>query len=103
DWEALVGLRTLWVYYEWLDPPPATATRSSLGLRPDATVFWCGQSLYKYLPRYDDVFPRVAQAVPGCQFVFVVHPQGEPATEPFRRRLEPVFVTDGLPAAASSA
>src|SRR5262249_2458448 len=63
-----------------------------------ATVFWCGQSLYKYLPRYDDVFPRIAQAVPGCQFVFVAHPRGEPATEPFGRRLERVFAAHGLAA-----
>ena len=96
--ERLIRLPNLSVYYEPLDAPPATATRSSLGLRPDATVFWCGQSLYKYLPRHDDVFPRVARAVPGCQFVFVVHPQGEPATEPFRRRLERVFAAHGLAA-----
>src|SRR5215470_2314373 len=96
--ERLIRLPNLSVYYEPLDAAPATVTRSSLGLRPNATVFWCGQSLYKYLPRYDDVFPRIARAVPGCQFVFVTHPQGEPATEPFRRRLERVFAAHGLAA-----
>jgi protein O-GlcNAc transferase len=94
--ECLIRLPNLSVYYEPLDAPPATATRSSLGLRPDATVFWCGQSLYKYLPRHDDVFPRIARAVPGCQFVFVAHPQGEAATQSFRRRLERVFAAHGL-------
>jgi len=96
--ERLIRLPNLSVYCEPLDAPPAAVTRSGLGLRPDATVFWCGQSLYKYLPRYDDAFPRIARAVPGCQFVFITHPQGEPATEPFRRRLERVFAAHGLAA-----
>jgi protein O-GlcNAc transferase len=96
--ERLIRLPNLSVYYEPLDAAPATVTRSGLDLRADATVFWCGQSLYKYLPRYDDAFARIARAVPGCQLVFITHPQGEAATEPFRRRLERVFAAHGLAA-----
>jgi predicted O-linked N-acetylglucosamine transferase (SPINDLY family) len=96
--ERLIRLPNLSVYYEPLDAAPATVTRSSLGLRPDATVFWCGQSPFKYLPRHDDVFPRIAQAVPGCQFAFVEHPLGKPATGVFRKRLERAFAAHGLAA-----
>ena len=35
-------------------------SRDELGLRPDAIVYWCGQSLFKYLPQFDNVFPRIA-------------------------------------------
>jgi predicted O-linked N-acetylglucosamine transferase (SPINDLY family) len=60
-------------------------------------VFWCGQSLFKYLPQYDAVFPRIARAVPGCQFVFIGHHVSE-VTDLFRRRLEQAFASRGLAA-----
>jgi predicted O-linked N-acetylglucosamine transferase (SPINDLY family) len=96
--EGLIRLPNLSVYYEPLDASPAAVTRSGLGLRLDATVFWCGQSPFKYLPRYDDIYPRIALAVPDCQFAFIVHPQGKPATDVFRKRLERVFAAHGLAA-----
>ena len=96
--ERLIRLPNLSVYYEPLDAAPATVTRSGLCLRPDATVFWCGQSPFKYLPRHDDVFPRIARAVPDCQFAFVEHPLGKSATEVFRKRLERAFTAHGLTA-----
>jgi protein O-GlcNAc transferase len=96
--ERLIRLPNLSVYYEPLDAAPATVTRSGLGLRPDATVFWCGQSPFKYLPRYDDIFPRIARAVPDCQFAFIEHPLGKSATDVFRNRLARVFAAHGLAA-----
>jgi protein O-GlcNAc transferase len=96
--ERLIRLPNLSVYCEPLEVAPATVTRSSLGLRPDATVFWCGQSPFKYLPRYDEIYPRIAQAVPDCQFAFIEHPLGKPATDVFRRRLEHAFAAHGLAA-----
>ena len=44
-------------HYEPLELPPVTVTREELGLRPDATAYWCAQSLFKYLPQHDEVFP----------------------------------------------
>jgi protein O-GlcNAc transferase len=61
-------------------------------------VFWCGQSLYKYLPQYDGVFPRIAVAAPDCQFAFIQHPKGTNVTELFRRRLDRAFTAVGLSA-----
>jgi protein O-GlcNAc transferase len=96
--ETLIRLPNLSVYYEPLDTPPVPVRRSDLGLRDGATVFWCGQSLFKYLPGHDEVFPRIAQAAGDCQFAFIEHPKGKAATELFRRRLERAFAAHGLAA-----
>jgi len=97
--EALIRLPNLSVYYDPLDTPPVAVSRADLGLRDEATVFWCGQSLFKYLPRYDEVFPRIASETPGCQFAFIEHPKGKAATELFRERLNRAFAAHGLAAA----
>jgi protein O-GlcNAc transferase len=97
--EALVRLPNLSVYYEPFEVTPEQMTRLELGLRPDAIVFWCGQSLFKYLPQHDDIYPRIVQAVPDCQFTFIEHPHGKSATDVFRQRLERVFAAHGLAAA----
>ncbi len=70
--------------------------REQLGLRPDATVYLCCQSLFKYLPQHDDVFPRIAAAVPSAQFLFIAF---RPVpTEQFRARLARRFTAAGLDA-----
>jgi len=97
--EQLVRLPNLSVYYEPFEVTPAQMSRPELGLRPDAIAFWCGQSLFKYLPRHDDIYPRIALAAPGCQFAFIEHPDGKSATDVFRQRLERVFAAHGLAAA----
>lgn len=98
--EQLVRLPNLSIYYEPLEVQPAPIERSELGFRSNATVFWCTQSLYKYLPQYDDVFPRIAREVGDCQFAFIRYPHGDRVTELFRRRLERAFEKFGLEAAA---
>jgi protein O-GlcNAc transferase len=97
--ETLVRLPNISIHYDPIETQPGSRTRADLGLRAGATVFWCGQSLFKYLPRYDEVFPRIAQAAPDCQFAFIDHPKGKPATGPFWRRLERAFAAHGLNAA----
>ena len=52
-------------------PAAALMAREAIGLGPDACVYWCGQSLYKYLPQQDQGFGRIARQVPGSQFVFI--------------------------------
>ena len=94
--ERLIRLPNLSVYYEPADAPATLPTREELGLRPDATVYWSGQSLFKYLPQHDDVFPRVAKEVPGCQFVFITYYRGDYVTGLFRQRLDRAFDAFGL-------
>ena len=72
-------------------------TREELGLRPNATAYWCAQSLFKYLPQHDEVFPRIAREAGDCQFVFIRH-FGREVTELFQKRLDRAFAAAGLKA-----
>jgi len=94
--EKLVRLPNLSIFYEPVDIPVTSVTRLELGLRPAATAFWCGQSLYKYLPQFDSVFPAIAREAGDCQFAFISHLKSTRITEEFRRRLEGAFATVGL-------
>jgi protein O-GlcNAc transferase len=97
--ERLVRLPNLSIYYEPSDIAPAGIDRRELGLRADAVVYWCGQSLPKYLPQFDEVFARIASEVSGCQFVFIEFGGGKDVTGLFRSRLDRAFSAVGLTAA----
>ena len=97
--ERLVRLPNLSICCEPPAARPAALARAELGLREGAAVYWCCQSLPKYLPQYDDVFARIAQAVGDCQFTFIEFAGGPHVTEVFRRRLEAAFAQRGLRAA----
>jgi predicted O-linked N-acetylglucosamine transferase (SPINDLY family) len=97
--ERLVRLPNLSIYYEPESFPPVTMNRAELGLRDQTPAFWCGQSLYKYLPQFDQVFPRIAKESGGCQFAFIRHAGGEAVNELFRKRLDRAFAAHGLNAA----
>jgi len=94
--EKLVRLPNLSIYYEPVVAEPVSVTREGLGLRAGATAFWSGQSLFKYLPQYDDVFVRIAQAVGDCQFVFLRHFGAPRVTQLVRERLERAFSAAGM-------
>jgi len=92
--EKLVRLPNLSIYYEPVVVAAALTAREAIGLRPDACVYWCGQSLYKYLPQHDQVFARIARQVPGSQFVFIDLLNTHRAK--FRGRLELAFAAESL-------
>ena len=94
--EQLIRLPNLSIYYEPADVPPISIDRAELGLRADAVVYWCSQSLPKYLPQFDGVFARIAAEVPDCQFTFIEFGGGSGVTEIFRTRLERAFKAIGL-------
>jgi predicted O-linked N-acetylglucosamine transferase (SPINDLY family) len=94
--EKLIRLPNLSIYYEQVEAEPVSVTREEMGLRPEATVFWSAQSLFKYLPQYDDVFVRIARAVGDCQFVFLRHFGAPKITTIIRERLERAFAAAGL-------
>lgn len=94
--ERLVRLPNLSVYCEPAAPPSVPIARHDLGLRSAATAYWCGQSLYKYLPQFDDVFPRIASALGDCQFVFIHHQNSGHVTDLFRQRIGRAFAARGL-------
>ena len=95
--EKLVRLPNLSIYYEPIKTDNIAMTRDELGLRSDATVFWSGQSLFKYLPQFDHVFPRIAKEAVNCQFVFIKHFSSK-ITELFQERLDRTFAAFGLEA-----
>ena len=98
--ERLVRLPNLSIYYEPPELEPVTIQRGQLGLRSDAVAFWCGQSVFKYLPQYDDIYPRIARDLGNCQFVFIRFLSGgAELTKAFRKRLEDAFSSFGLRAA----
>jgi predicted O-linked N-acetylglucosamine transferase (SPINDLY family) len=70
--------------------------REELGLRLTATAYWCGQSLFKYLPELDDIYPRIAREVRDCQFVFIRHQGASQVTDLLLDRLEAAFSAYGL-------
>jgi len=94
--EKLIRLPNLSYYYEPFDDPLPPLRREEIGLRPDAIVFWCGRSLYTYLPEFDQVFARIAKAVPNSQFAFIEYQKGTYLTGQFRERLDRTFAKLGL-------
>ena len=70
--------------------------RAALGVPPDVPVFWSGQALYKYLPGYDAIYPRIAAAVGDCRFLFLGFAKSQAVTDVFRQRLEHAFAAAGL-------
>jgi protein O-GlcNAc transferase len=97
--EQLIRLPNLSIYYEPPDVPPVAIDRAQLGLRENAVVYWCCQSLPKYLPQFDEIFVRIAAEVPGSQFTFIEFAGGSGVTEMFRARLTRAFKAAGLDAA----
>src|SRR5947209_6421930 len=85
--------------YEPGDVVPGQMSRGDAGLRANAVVYWWAQSLPKYLPQFDEVFPRIAARVSNCQFVFIEFGGGREITELFKARLARVFDAFGLSAA----
>jgi protein O-GlcNAc transferase len=97
--ERLVRLPNLSICYEPAAVPSVALDRAELGLRDGATVYWCCQSLPKYLPQFDAVFARIAAAVGDCQFTFIEFAGGPGVTARFRDRLDRAFAAVGLRAA----
>ncbi len=89
--ERLVRLPRLSIHYTPPDFTETGLTRASFGLKDDRVLFFCPQSPFKYLPQYDEVFPRIARGVgKRCQFAFI---QGKSIylNNQFQRRLKQAF------------
>ncbi len=93
--EKLVRLPNLSIYYMPLAIQPEEIKKQDIGLKEDDIFFWCCQSLYKYLPNHDDVFPSIAKELGNAKFVFIKN-SSEETTEVFRQRLNHAFAALGL-------
>ena len=94
--ETLVRLPNLSIHYTPPAVDPAPIGRSELGLRDDAVVFFCAQSIFKLLPRHDEIFTRIAHAVPGSQLLFLGSTKSARITARFRERLCRALADRGL-------
>ena len=95
--ESLVRLPNLALCYRPPPIPKHLKTRLEMGIPNDRFVFLSTQSIFKYLPQHDDIYPRIALAVPRAIFIFISH-QSSAATEKFRTRLRSAFSSFGLDA-----
>jgi protein O-GlcNAc transferase len=89
--EELVRLPGIGVCFEAPHIPVGVfwQTRRDFGLRDDAMVYLCCQSLHKYLPSYDDLLAAIAEQVSHARFVFLV--PNPIAGDHLRRRLDDSF------------
>jgi protein O-GlcNAc transferase len=94
--ERLVRLPNLSIHYAPPDIPEIHENRAGFGLPADGVLFLCAQALWKYLPHYDEVFPRIAKELGKCHFVFKKHYQSPQITDKFRWRLDQEFARYGL-------
>jgi protein O-GlcNAc transferase len=94
--EKLVRLPNLSIYYTPLAIEPQTLSKEEIGIKNDEIMFWCCQSLYKYLPQHDDVFVRIAKDLGNCKFVFIKYEKGNYVLKVFQQRLSRAFGEYGL-------
>ncbi|UKJ76443.1 tetratricopeptide repeat protein [Azospirillum brasilense] len=93
--ERLVRLPNLGCHVEPTRRPVVSVTRGRFGLPDGAPAFLCSQSLFKYLPQHDHVFPSIAAAVPGSRFLFFRHSQ-DSVSRSMENRLERAFAVQGI-------
>jgi protein O-GlcNAc transferase len=101
--EKLVRLPNLSIHYTPLTIDTQPISKQEMGVAEEEIIFWCCQSLYKYLPQYDNVFPRIAKNLneqlakcTKCKFVFIEAPQGKYITEMFCERMKRAFGEFGI-------
>lgn len=95
--EKLVRLKNLGIAFSPLPPDRRSPiTREEFGLKPDAVIYGCLQSVFKYLPQFDDIYPEIALAVGNCQFVFITHFMTKNSRQRFEQRLDRAFAAKNL-------
>lgn len=96
--ETLIQLPNLSLYYEEPRIAPSSLSRTDFGVESTEVLYLCTQSLFKYLPQHDAVWPRIAAAVPGARFVFIANKSAQ-VTGQFEARLKTAFEKEGLESA----
>jgi len=95
--EGLVRLPGLSIHYPRPAWPREPRSRASLGLPADGVLYLSCQSIYKYHPAFDGLFPAIAREVPAARFVFLSHPVAA-LTAKLGARLARAFAAAGLDA-----
>ncbi|MCG2722439.1 MAG: tetratricopeptide repeat protein [Thermodesulfovibrionales bacterium] len=87
--ENLIRLPNLSIYYSPQVKSSTKVDRDIFGLRHGDVIYQCCQSPFKFLPQYDEVYPRIAREVGNCQFLFIT--LNSSVAEQFRLRIDHVF------------
>ena len=98
--ERLVRLPNISINYLPPDNAVLPLARKDFGLPEDKVLYSCAQSLFKYLPQFDFIFPRIAQQVRDARFVFFSAQKSTRLTDMFVRRISRAFEHAGLDAAS---
>ncbi|MCP4748717.1 MAG: tetratricopeptide repeat protein [Desulfobacteraceae bacterium] len=77
--------------------PARPRGRDFFGFPENRIIYLSTQSLFKYLPQHDDIYPQIAKQVPNALFVFIAH-SSDYATGLFKQRLANAFHREGLDA-----
>ncbi|AMW30897.1 tetratricopeptide repeat protein [Arthrospira platensis] len=93
--EHLICLPNLGIYLDQPSFPPSAKSRSDWQMSDHDIIYLSCQSLFKYLPRYDDIYGKIAQGVNQAKFVFISHWYQE-VTAKFQKRLYAAFDKFGL-------
>ena len=94
--EKLVLLPNIGIHIEAPKLPHQPKERSELGLENNSIVYLCCQSLFKYLPQFDYIYPVIAQQVNLAKFVFIEFPISQFINQQFKQRLEKIFAEYNL-------
>ncbi len=89
--EKLVRLPGIGITYNFPDLPTRPKPRQDFNLHEDDVIYLSCQSLYKYLPQFDFIFPSIAQKVKRSRFVFIESMHSEEITFVFQTRLKNAF------------
>ncbi len=82
-----------------LDPPNPNTTRpdrAEFSLPMNKVLYLSPQSLIKYLPQYDDIFPQLITRISDAQIVFMARASSQRVVEQFQERLKRAFARHDL-------
>lgn len=89
--ERLICLPNLSIHYTPKEFQGIEMNREMFNLPPKTILYHCCQALFKFLPQYDEIFPRIAQQVGDCKFLFSSLPRSNFIIEQFRIRIYRIF------------
>lgn len=98
--EQLVRLPNISIHYLPPDYAVPQLTRKDFGLPEGKVLYCCAQSLFKYLPQFDCIFPQIAKQVQDAQFVFFSSQKSARLTDMFVQRVSRAFELAGLDASS---
>ncbi|WP_330205250.1 hypothetical protein [Cyanobacterium sp. Dongsha4] len=94
--EKLILLPKIGLYLEELSLSKTAKTREEFGFEHKSVLYLSTQSLFKYLPQFDYIYPKIALKVTTAKFIFIEFPISKYVNFLFRKRLRKVFAQYNL-------